>query len=202
MKAGKGKELNKCCFYCWNKIINTGWPLFILGFGKHLTLDIGRLLSVPLFFLCILASSALPKKSTHTHCQNKAVRSLSAEAHYSKPLLPAASVITLLFSPWAGTRGLDDGWTSAQQNRGRMVNIAQIWHKLLQNHFWVLVCVTACVESLPVVPVCREEALVGKLTRVFLTQWKTGSFVGGKIKVLFSRAFFQQVSSDSLGVFY
>lgn len=63
-------------------------------------------------------------------------------------------------------------------------------------------CNCSCVESLPVAPLHREEALVGKLTHVFLTLWKTRSSVGGKIKVSFSRAFVQQVSSDSLPVFY
>lgn len=60
-------------------------------------------------------------------------------------------------------------------------------------------CNCSCVESLPV---CREEALAGKLASVFLTLWKTGSSGGGKIKVPFSRAFVQQLSSDNLPVFY
>lgn len=42
-------------------------------------------------YLCSLAVfwHAHPSNSTHTHCQNRVVQSLSAQAHYSNPLLSA-----------------------------------------------------------------------------------------------------------------
>lgn len=64
------------------------------------TFDLGyRTTLICTFVLSLYSGILTPSKNhTHTHCQNRAVRSLSAEAHYSKPLVPAASVISVMFS--------------------------------------------------------------------------------------------------------
>lgn len=177
-----------------NKITNSGWPWFILGFWKHLTLGMGQLLSVLLFSLCTLVLSLYSgiltpsKKKPQTHSHTHTLSKQGCEEPFCRGSLVQASA-TCSFShqclvlSCTSLRQEQRPWWWMNFSPAEQMKDVECCSDIAQATAIPFLafglCNCSCVESFPVAPV-GEAALVGKLTCVFFTLWKTQSSVGGK----------------------